>query len=102
MFRHSLTTNDDQWCMVQCSVQYYTKLSTVQCLYLCIARLVFGWLSDIGNFAGSVLPSEPELELSRHESQKRGGDIMSLANKHPLHTETLDDFMCSFVGPVPP
>ena len=68
----------------------------MQCL--CIARLVFGWLSDIGKFAGSVLPSEPE--LSRHESQKRGGDIMSLANKHPVHTETLDDFMWSFLGPM--
>ena len=25
---------------------------------------------------------------------------MSLANKHPLHTETLDDFMWSFLGPM--
>ena len=53
----------------------------MQCLYLCTARLVFGWLSDIGKFAGSVPPSE-----SASETQTGRGtqcpETESLANKY--------------------
>ena len=67
---------------MQCSVKCSPDLSTVQCL--CIARLVFGWLSDIGKFAGPVPLSEPEPDLSQRQRER---DMMSLANKYQVHTE---------------